>query len=83
VPQQHVLDVAEHQWPLQQRIAAEENLPDRQIAGGAPIRIHPPQQVGRERGGFHGSGFLHESKIEDAGSGTRDHQDIIAAGALH
>ena len=58
VPEQHVLHVRERQRALQQRIVVEIDLPDRQIVGGAPVRVHPVEQVRRERGGLHDKGFL-------------------------
>ena len=55
--QQHMLHVREYQRPLQQRIVVEINLADRQIVGGAPVRIHLVEQFRRERVGFHGLRF--------------------------
>jgi hypothetical protein len=43
-PEQHVLHIGERQWPLQQRIVVEIDLPDRQIVGGAPVGIHLMEQ---------------------------------------
>jgi hypothetical protein len=47
VPEQHVLHIGEHQWPLQQRVVEEIDLPDRQIVGGAPVGVHLIEQFGR------------------------------------
>src|ERR1035437_3422519 len=52
--QQHALHIGERQRPLQQRIVVQINLADRQIVGGAPIRVHLAQQFRRECAGCHG-----------------------------
>ncbi|MCY1171844.1 hypothetical protein D9M73_119680 [compost metagenome] len=50
------LDVGQRERAIEQRVGAQVNLPDRQIIGGAPIAVHPPQQIGRERAGDGGTG---------------------------
>ncbi len=51
VSQQHALHIGECQGPLQQRIVVKIDLSDRQIVGGAPVRIHLPEQLRRKSPG--------------------------------
>jgi len=46
VAQQHVLHVRQLQRPFEQRIVIEVDLAHRQIVGGAPVSIHPVEQLG-------------------------------------
>lgn len=54
MPQQHVLHIRECQQSSQEEIIVKTYLVDRKIVGGAPISVHPVEQFGRQRVGFHG-----------------------------
>src|SRR5664279_1234411 len=49
MPKQTRFDVFELERGFEQRIVLKINLPDREVIGGAPIRVHFFQQIGRQR----------------------------------
>ena len=53
VAEQHVLDVRECEWPLEQRIAEKINLRDRKVVCGTPIGVGVMQQFRGKCVGLH------------------------------
>ena len=47
VAQEHPLHVRQHQRPPQERVVAEIDLADGEVVRGAPVGVHPAEQLGR------------------------------------
>ena len=56
VAEQHVFHIRKRQWPLQQRIVVQINLPDREVVGRPPVGVHLVEQFGAVKSScFHSS----------------------------